>query len=151
MGQTHTTAIPVIDFRRQGMMLDWHCGSGTWTACDDPPALLHGVALIRAGQPGVCMYGRDGLLHLQVGDDQYALSEHLPHLRFVRDWASAGLRRRFLVESGAGDVLLSHSYWSDQGDAFFEWLTARAEDPEWRSTTSRLWSDGVEAAVLRAG
>ena len=150
MVATHSTAIPVIDFRRQSMVLDWHALSGTWTPCDEPPALLHGVALIRASQPNMCIYGRDGLLHLQVGSDQYALSENSPRLRFIRDLVTLGLRRYFLVESSNGGTLLSHAYWSGQGDDFFRWLTSRANDPEWRSANGRLWSDGAQAAVLRS-
>jgi len=142
--------IPVIDFRRQSMILQWHALEGTWTACDVPPALVHGVALIRASQPNVCLYGRDGRLHLQMAADQYALSENSPYIKWQRGLASFGLRRRFTVESASGVVLASHSYWTSQGDDFFSWLVSRIADPQWRAINGQLWSEGVEATVLRA-
>ena len=150
MASAQPTAIPVIDFRRQNMLLDWHALSGTWTACDVPPALVHGVALIRAGQPNICVYGRGGRLHLQVGPDQYALSENSPRIRCTRGLASFGLRRHFSVESSTGGVLFSHAYWTGQGDDFFRWLARRADDADWRAANGRRWSEGVEAAVLRS-
>ncbi len=151
MATSHPTAIPVIDFRRQNMSLEWHAESGKWTACTDAPPLVRGIALIRAAQPNVCVYGQGGQLHLQVDTHRYALAESTPQLKFLRDSASFGLRRRFVVESATGEELFSHAYWSGQGDEFFRWLTARAGDPQWRTANGRLWSDGVEAAVLRAG
>jgi hypothetical protein len=150
MASTPPTTIPVIDFRRQSMMLEWQPSSGTWTACDEPPALVHGVALIRAAQPNICVFGRNGRLHLQVGPDQYALSENSPRLKCTRGFASFGLRQRFVVESSTSGVLFSHVFWSGQGDDFFRWLTSRAEDPDWRSANGRRWSEGLEPAVLRS-
>jgi len=150
MASNHLIAISVIDFRRQSMMLEWHALSGTWTACDAPPALVHGVALIRASQPNICLFGRGGRLHLQVGSDQYALSENSPRIKCIRVFASFGLRRRFTVESSTGGVLFSHAYWTGQGDDFFLWLAARAEDPDWRAANGRRWSEGMEAALLRS-
>jgi hypothetical protein len=47
-------------------------------------------------------------------------------------------------------VLFSHAYWTNQGDDFFRWLAARAQDPEWRVTMARRWSEGVPATTLRA-
>ena len=150
MAATHSTAIPVIDFRRQSMSLEWHASSGKWTACTDAPPLVRGIALIRAAQPNICVYGHDGQLYLQVGTGQYALSESTPQLKFVRDSSSFGLRRRFVVETAAGEEIFSHAYWNSQGDEFFRWLIARAGDPQWRTTNGRLWSNGVDAAALRA-
>jgi hypothetical protein len=150
MACTITPNIPVIDFRRQGMVLQWDALDGTWTACDVPPALVHGVALIRASPPNICLYARDGRLHLQVGPDQYALSERSPRIKWSRGLASLGLRRRFIIESSAGAVLFSHAYWTGQGDDFFSWLASRTADPEWRTTSGRRWSEGVEPAVLRS-
>ena len=151
MAPTISPNIPVIDFRRHSMVLEWNTFGGTWTAFDVPPALVHGVALIRASQPNICLYARDGRLHLQVGLDQYALSDSSPRIKWNRDMASLGLRRRFTLESSAGEVLFTHAYWSDQGDEFFAWLASRAADPGWRTATGRLWSEGVNAAVLRSG
>jgi hypothetical protein len=150
MDSNHLIAIPVIDFRRQSMMLEWHASGGTWTACEEPPALVHGVALIRASQPNICLFGRGGRLHLQVGSGQYTLSENSPRIRCVRVLASLGLRRRFTVESSTGGVLFNHAYWTGQGDDFFLWFAARAEDPDWRAANGRRWSEGMEAALLRS-
>ena len=126
------------------------CSGGTWTAYDVPPSLVHGVALIRAAQPNICVYGQCGRLRLQVGPDQYALSENSPRIKCTRGLASFGLRRRFTVESSTGGVLFSHPYWTNQGEDFFRWLAARAQDPDWRAAIGRQWSEGVPAAVLRS-
>lgn len=142
--------INVIDFRRQRLILEWNAVGGTWTACNDPPALVHGVALIRASQPNICLFGREGRLHLQVGLDHFALSEDSPRVKYNLGFLSLGLRKRFTVESSEGGVLFSHSFWSGQGDDFFQWLTTRSADPEWRSANGRRWSDGVEASEVRS-
>jgi hypothetical protein len=47
-------------------------------------------------------------------------------------------------------VLFTHAYWTGQGEDFFRWLAARAQDPEWRVTMGRRWSEGVAATTLRA-
>jgi hypothetical protein len=150
MGEGNAGSVSVIDFRRHSMVLQWHVLGGTWTAYDVPPSLVHGVALIRAAQPNICVYGRAGRLRLQVGPEQYALSENSPRIKCSGGWASLGLRRRFTVESSTGGVLFSHAYWTNQGEDFFRWLATRAEDPEWRTTIGRQWSEGVAAAVLRS-
>ena len=150
MSANRLSIINVIDFRRQRLILEWNALGGTWTACDDPPALVHGVALIRASQPNFCIFGREGRLHLQVGPDHFALSENSPRIRCTRGFMSFGLRKRFTIESSTGGVLFSHSFWTGQGDHFFRWLALRAADPEWRSANGRRWSEGVEASVLRA-
>lgn len=144
------TIINVMDFRRQRLILEWNTLGGTWTASDDPPALVHGVALIRAAPPNICIFGREGRLHLQVGPDRFALSENSPHIRCTRGFMSFGLRNRFTIESGTGEVLYSHSFWTGQGDDFFRWLATRTADPEWRSASGRRWSEGIEPSVLRA-
>jgi hypothetical protein len=149
MAADNAGMVPVIDFRRQSMVLQWHVLGGTWTACDVPPSLVHGVALIRPAQPNICVYGHAGRLRLQVGPDQYALSERSPRIRCTRGFAGLGLRRRFTVESSSG-VLFSHAYWTNRGDDFFRWLATRAQDPRWRAAIGRQWSDGVSAPVLRA-
>jgi hypothetical protein len=143
------SVFPVIDFRRQSMSLDWLAPSGTWTARESPPARVHGVALIRASQPNICLFGRGGRLYLQVGSDQYAFFEDSPRIKCTRGVASFGLRRRFSVESG-DTLLFSHSYWTNQGEDFFRWLATRAADPQWRAANGRRWSDGLEADALRA-
>jgi hypothetical protein len=150
MAPTIPPNIPVIDYRRQSMVLEWQPADGTWTAFDVPPAMVHGVALIRASQPNICLYARAGALQLQVGSFQYELAPDAPLVKWDRELASFGLRRRFTIESLTGDVLLNHAYWSGQGDEFFEWLTNRASQPEWRTESARRWSDGLEPAVLRA-
>ncbi len=150
MPANRQSIVNVIDFRRQRLILEWNAAGGTWTACDDPPALVHGVAFIRAAPPNICIFGREGLLHLQVGPEQFTLSENSPRIRCTHGFMSFGLRKRFTVESSTGGVLFSHSFWSGQGSDFFRWLALRTADPEWRSARGRQWSEGVEASVLRA-
>jgi len=100
----NTGSVSVIDFRRQRVVLQWHVLGGTWTACDLPPALVHGIALIRPSQPNICIYGHGGRLRLQVGPEQFALAENSPRIRCSRGVASFGLRRRFnVVSSTDGD------------------------------------------------
>jgi hypothetical protein len=150
MAPDNAGTVSVIDFRRQSMVLQWHVLGGTWTAYDVPPSLVHGVALIRAAQPNMCVYGHEGELRLQVGPQQYTLWGESPRIKCTSGLASFGLRRRFSVETGNGDVLFSHTYWTNQGEDFFRWLAARAEDPNWRVAIGLKWSDGVPAAVLRS-
>jgi hypothetical protein len=150
MASDNANTISVIDFRRHSMVLKWHALGGTWTAYDDPPPLVHGVALIRASQPNICLYAHAGRLRLQVGPNQYTLSENSPRITCTRGLASFGLRRRFTVESSTGGVLFSYAYWTNQGHDFFRWLAAKAEDPDWRVASGRKWSEGVESAELRS-
>ena len=144
------TPISVIDFRRRSMALQWHALGGTWTASDTWPPLVHGIALIRAAKPNICLYGQAGRLRLQVGPTQYALSENSPRIRCVRRLASFGFRRRFTVESSTGGVLYSYAYWTTQHHDFFRWLAMKAEDPDWRISSGRQWSEGLTAAALRS-
>jgi hypothetical protein len=150
MAPDNATTISVIDFRRRSMVLQWHALGGTWTAWDIPPALVHGIALIRAAQPNICVYGQAGRLRLQVGPDQYALSENSPRISCTRGLASFGFRRRFTVSSSTGGVLYNYAYWTNQRHDFFRWLAAKAEDPDWRVTSGRRWSEGVPATTLRS-
>jgi hypothetical protein len=150
MGPDNATTISVIDFRRRTMVLQWHPLGGTWAAYDIPPAIVHGVALIRASPPNICVYGHAGRLRLQVGPNQYALSENSPRIRCTRGLASFGFRRRFTVESSTGGVLFSYAYWTNQRQDFFRWLAAKAEDPDWRIMSGRQWSEGVACSVLRS-
>ena len=149
MSPTIPAGIAVIDFRRQSMVLQWIPASGTWTAYDEPPGLVYGVALIRAAQPAICLFARDGRLHLQIGTDQQVLLDHTPRVKWSRGSATFGLRRRLTVESSNGTVLSSHACWNSQGDEFFSWLVARTADHEWRTANERRWSQGVQPAVLR--
>jgi hypothetical protein len=150
MASEHTNTISVLDFRRHSMVLHWHALGGTWTPCDNPPALVHGIALIRASQPNICVYGHAGRLRLQVGPNQFALSENSPRISCTRGLATFGFRRRFTVESSTGGMLYSYAYWTNQHHDFFRWLAAKAEDPDWRITSGRQWSDGLAAAALRS-
>src|SRR6202034_3439393 len=149
MAPDNVSTITVIDFRRHSMVLHWHALGGTWTACDTPPQLVHGIALIRVSQPNICVYGHAGRLRLQVGPHQYALSENSPRIACTRGLGSFGFRRRFTVKSSTGGVLFNYGYWTNQHQDFFRWLAAKAEDPDWRASSGRLWSDGVAAAALR--
>ena len=149
MGRDTLTIVPVIDFRRHSMVLEWHTLGGTWTAYDIPPPRVHGIALIRPAQPNICLYAQAGNLKLQVGPNQYPLSEQGLRIRCSRGVASFGFRRRFTVESGTGGLLYSHSYWTRGGRDFFRWLANKAADPDWRLTSARLWSTGVVSADLR--
>ncbi len=145
------TIVPVIDFRRHSMVLEWHTLGGTWAAYDIPPLLVNGIALIRPSLPNVCVYAQGGRLQLQIGPTQYALSEPSTCIRCTRGIGSFGLRRRFTVESGSGRVLYSYAYWIGKGQDFFRWLAAKASDPDWRATSGRRWSEGVASAALRSG
>jgi hypothetical protein len=150
MAPDNAPTILVLDFRRRSMVLQWHALGGTWTACDNPPLLVHGIALIRVSQPNICVYGHGGRLRLQVGPNQYALAENSPRINCTRGLASFGFRRRFTVESSTGGMLYSYAYWTNQHHDFFHWLATNAEDPDWRVTCGRQWSEGLAAAALRA-
>jgi len=142
--------VSVIDFRRHGMVLQWNVLGGTWSALEMPPPLAHGVALIRAAQPNICVYAQSGRLRLQIGPDQYTLAENSPRIKCTRGLASFGLRRRFTVESSTGGVLFNHAYWTPQAEDFFNWLATKAQDPDWRAAAGRQWTEGVPAARLRS-
>jgi len=144
----HTVA--VADFRRTRLVLQWHMLGGTWTPLDVPPPLVHGIALIRAAPPNLCLWAKDNVLRLQVGPEQFSLQEHSPHVRLTRGAGSFGLRRRFSIAVDSGGVLFSQSYWVRQGEDFFRWVAARVQDPAWRIRIGRQWSEGVTPAVLRA-
>jgi hypothetical protein len=140
--------VHVMDFRRRNLVLQWHALGGTWTACEFPPALVHGVALIRGAGPNICVYGQAGRLTLQIGLTQYELREKSPRVSCRGGWLLFGLRRRFLVKSSAGGILFSYRYWRRQGRDFFRWLARQAGSPGWCATSGRQWSDGVSPAVL---
>jgi hypothetical protein len=149
MSVDNSLTIPVVDFRRQSMALQWHALGGTWTACDSPPALVHGIAFISATGPNICVYGQAGRLRLQIGPHQYALAENSPRITCTRGLASFGFRKRFAVTSTSGGLLFTHSYWVNQGRDFFAWLAERADDPDWRVSCGRQWSEGLASTALR--
>ena len=148
---SENAVIAVIDFRRRRMVLQWHAQNGSWTAFYDPPMLVHGIALIRATPPNICLFGHGGRLRLQIGANQFALAENSPLIRCSRHLWSLGLRSRVVVESSTGGILFSRGYWAGHGPDFFRWLARVAEDPDWRATTGRSWSDGLSAQALRGG
>lgn len=142
--------VAVADFRRTRLVLQWHILGGTWTPFDVPPTLVHGIALIRATPPNICLWSRDGVLRLQVGSEQYPLHEHSPRIHLSRGVLSFGLRKRFSVTANPGGVLFSQAYWIGEGEDFFRWVAVRAQDPAWRSRVASQWSEGVPPPVLRA-
>jgi hypothetical protein len=144
----NANAIPVLDYRRRSMVLQWHALGGRWTPCEFPPSLVHGIALISATGPNICVFGQAGRLLLQIGSIQYALAENSPRITCRSGWILLGLRRRFTVRSSTGGVLYSHRYWRGQGPDFFRWFAQRAGDPDWRMVCGRQWSDGVEPSKL---
>jgi hypothetical protein len=146
----NSTTIPVVDFRRRSMVLRWHALGGTWTAYEFPPSLVHGVALIGATGPNICVYGQGGRLQLQIGPHQYELAENSPRITCRSGWVLLGLRRRFLVKSGAGGVLFSHRYWRGQGRDFFRWFAHHARAQDWRAACGTQWTEGVAPAALSA-
>ena len=149
-GMAPENTIPVIDFRRHSMALQWNTASGTWSPCNGLQPLVHGIALIRASQPNICLYGYGEYLYLQIGANRYAMAENSPRIICTRVLASFGFRRRFTIKSSDGGVLYSFAYWTNQHQDFFHWLAIRAADPEWRIKSGRQWSEGLEPAALRA-
>ena len=144
----NSTTIPVVDFRRRSMVLQWHALSGAWTACEFPPSLVNGVALISPAGPNICVYGQGGRLLLQIGAQQYALVENSPRIACRSGWVLFGLRRHFVVRSSSGGLLFSYRYWRGQGRDFYRWFTQHAADPDWRVGCGRQWSEGVAPATL---
>jgi hypothetical protein len=143
-----STAIDVSDFRRRNLILRWYALGGTWAACEFPPPLVHGVALISATGPNICLFGQDGRLTLQVGPTQYAMDEKFPRISCRSGWILFGLRRRFVVRSESGAILFSYRYWRGQGRDFYRWLAQQASSPEWRVDCARQWSEGIAPAAL---
>jgi hypothetical protein len=143
-----TSTVAVLDYRRRSMVLQWHLLGGTWTPCEFPPSLVHGVALISPPGPNICVFGQAGRLLLQIGPNQYALAENSPRITCRGGWILFGLRRRFTVRSSGGGVLYNHGYWRGQGRDFFRWLARQAGNPDWRLVCGRQWSEGVEPSAL---
>ena len=141
-------AIAVIDFRRQGMVLSWRTADGTWTPCDIDPPRVHGIALIRASQPNICVYGQSGTLVFQAGAMQYPLSDSA-RLLCSRGIATFGFRRHFTLDPGGGGTPFSLGYWTAQRHDFFDWLARKLRAPHWRADRGLRWSEGLGAATLR--
>lgn len=142
--------IPVIDFRRRRMTLQWHVQSATWTPYDEPPGIVHGVAFIRASGPNICLYAQNGNLQLQVDSRQFMLTETQSLISCSRSFASLGLRRRFRLESPGAGLVYGTAYWAPKKDDFFVWLASAARHPDWYGRTGERWTEGLTPAVLRA-
>jgi hypothetical protein len=136
-------AIHVMDFRRRNLVLQWHALGGTWIACEYPPPLVFGVALISPAGQNICIYGKSGRLALQIGAKQYAIDERSPRITCRGSFILFGLRRRFLVKSSTGEILFSYRYWRGQGRDFYRWLAQNASDSAWRVQCAEQWSAGV--------
>lgn len=141
--------IPVIDFRRRRLSLQWYAPTGTWTAYDEPPAIVHGVGFIRATGPNVCLYALNGELRLQVDARVYALYGPVPRISCSRSVSSLGLRRRFRLTAEDGSLLSSVSYWAHKHNDFFHWLAAAAKQPDWSRRTAERWTEGLSPTLLR--
>jgi hypothetical protein len=141
--------VPVIDFRRRRMTLQWHAPSGTWTAYDEPPGIVHGVCFIRSSGPNICLYARNGILQLQVDTSLYILTDTAPQISSSRSLASLGLRRNFRLETRDG-LRYGTAYWAPKKDDFFVWLASAARQPDWYRRTGERWTEGLNPAVLRA-
>ncbi len=140
----------VIDYRRRSMLLHWHTRDGTWTPCEEPPLNVHGVAMIRATAPNVCLYGQGGTLYLQIDAERFALSATVaPRITCRRTWMSFGFQRICTVEANSRRVL-KVSFWSEQGGNFFRWLAAKSSDSDWRVERGRRWTEGVLPEAIRA-
>jgi hypothetical protein len=144
----NSTTIHVMDFRRRNLVLQWHALGGTWTACEYPPQLVHGVALISPTGLNICVFGQSGRLTLQIGATPYLLEEEHPRITCRGGLLLFGLRRRFLVKSRSGQVLFSYRYWRGQGRDFFRWLAQNATNADWRAECADHWSAGVAPAAF---
>ena len=140
----NATTISVIDFRRHSMVLQWHALGGTWTACDTPPALVHGIALIRASRTQYLRVWSGRALapagrpeSIRVGGK---FAAHQLHARLGQLRISPALHRRDRAPAACcsaipiGPIKARISY---------RWLADKAEDPDWRVTSGRQWSEGV--------
>jgi hypothetical protein len=93
------SVVPVIDFRRRRMSLQWDVANGTWLAYDEPPGLVHGVGFIRATGPNICLYAAGGALRLQVDTQVMTLAQDGPRISSARSLVSLGLRRNFRLHA----------------------------------------------------
>ncbi|MBS0612162.1 MAG: hypothetical protein JSS24_03200 [Proteobacteria bacterium] len=141
--------ITVLDFRRRRMAVRWNIDAHAGTSHEEATARAHGVALIRPAQPSVCVYAQGGELHLQIGERLIYLRLNEPRVLTEPKLISAGLRREFRVEDGAGATLYRERYWTGKGPDFFRTLAEHCARPQWRSDSARTWSDGVDPGELR--
>ncbi len=132
------------------MTLQWHAPSGTWTAFDEPPAIVHGVGFIRASGPNICLYAQNGGLQLQIDTRLLMLTGPAPSISCSRSLLSLGLRRHFRLESSSAGMLFGTTYWAPKKDDFFLWLASAARAPDWYRRTGERWTEGLTPAALRA-
>ena len=142
-------AVPVIDFRRSRLSLQWDIATGTWAAYDEPPGLVHGVGFIRATGPNVCLYAVDGMLQLQVDTRVFPLTEPVPRISCRADLLTLGLRRNFRLDGADGAVVFLLSYWAARHNDFFRWLAGAARQAGWQQRTAERWTAGLSPASLR--
>jgi hypothetical protein len=146
----NSVSIPVIDYRRHRMTLQWHASSGSWTDNDEPPAIVHGVCFVRASGPKICLYAAAGQLRLQIDARIFPLTYLGPRISCGRSLISFGLRRRFRLTSADGEVLFSTAYWASQKNDFFAWLASKGRQANWHERTALRWTEGLNPADLRA-
>lgn len=141
--------VPVIDFRRSRLSLQWDISTGTWAAYDEPPGIVHGVGFIRATGPNVCLYATGETLQLQVDTRVFALAEPGSRVSCRPDLLSLGLRRSFRLDAADGPALFRLGYWATRHNDFFRWLAAVARQAGWRQRTAQRWTEGLSPASLR--
>lgn len=133
------------------MSVRWNVGLSSWTALEETPVRVHGIALIRPALPSVCLYGYDGMLYLQIGAERFALEALTPQIRCEPELISGGLRRIFSVLATPRELLYSERYWALSGPDFFHVLARKGVDAQWRSDSAAAWSTGIDSTLLRQG
>ena len=119
----NAATIPVVDFRRQSMVLQWHALGGTWTACDTPPA---------AGARH-CVDPRHAAQYLRLWTRRHACGcrsarTNMRWRKIRREsaaraaWQASAFAGASPSRSSTGGMLFSHSYWTNQAQDFFRWL-----------------------------
>ena len=142
--------VSVLDFRRRRMAVQWNIVSGQWSAHEEAPPLVHGIALIRPGADNVCLYGHDGALLLQIGARPHVLApDGAIKVQCAAVALSLGFRREVSVTSGDGTTLFRHQYWIGSHPDFFKLLADRTASAQWRAASALSWSDGVSSTLLR--
>jgi len=131
------------------MSLLWEAATGSWSAYDEPPGIVHGVGFIRASGPNACLYAEGGELRLQVDTQVFTLSGSEPRISCTRSLRTLGLRRRFRLQAPQGGVLFSIGYWATRQNDFFLWLASVARQADWRRRTAERWTVGLSPALLR--
>ncbi len=141
--------MPVIDFRRSRLSLQWNVASGTWAAYDEPPGIVHGVGFIRATGPNVCLYALGDGLRLQVDKQVFALADGEPRISCRAQLLCLGLRRSFRIVHSDGRILLRLGYWATRRNDFFRWLAGVSRHADWRRRTATRWTEGLSPVSLR--